>query len=425
MRKTNYFLFLFLSAFGYSQNIIWQKSFGSIKDEFSYAIQAASTGGFVIAGSTESPTNPTFNGTKGMNDFFLVKTGDNGNQSYNQSFGGTMNDEITSIVEYSNNIVMAGASTSSDMDVTANHGEMDAWIVNFYNGSIAWRNNYGGSHYDRISSLKRTVDGGFVFAGATESTDGDLSFKTTSVTDGWIVKLNSTGGIVWQKVLAAIPDVNQSTTANAVEPTTDGGYIIAGNGVRTFEERTDLQLWVAKLDSAGNTEWSKVYDGDDDDEATSVLQTSDGGYIIAGYTKTTNNLGDIPTATPGIKYWILKLDASGNTTWSKTYSGSLSNFARSIIQTADGGYIVAGDSYSDAENYEGSRDYDYYVIKIDSSGNVQWQKKYGGSGLDRAFSIIQAPDGNYVVTGYSDSTDGDITSNNGGFDIWTIKINGN
>lgn len=271
--------------------------------------------------------------------------------------------------------------------------------------------------------MKKTADGGGIFAGFTESNDGDLAFKTTDNTDAWIVKLTASGAIDWQKVLVGNPLATELyTVANAIEQTADGGYIVCGTTLKTFELYADAEIWVAKLDSSGNTEWSTFFgDSTNSDYGSSVLQTADGGFLVMGSTTVYNaseNYNEIKIA-------LAKLASDGSLVWQKTYSDSISNFGRGMIQTTDGNYVIVGDSYAAANNYHGSRDYDFYVLKIDESGTLLWQKKYGGSGVDRAFAVAEAPDGNYVVTGFTDSTDGDVTSNNGGFDIWTLKINKN
>lgn len=423
-RKTSVLSLLLVSVFGFSQNLLWQKSYGGTGNEFSSAIQSASNSRFVVVGSTDSPETLAWpSGTIGMKDFLLMNLDDNGTKIYSVNFGGTENDEIFSVVEHSFNVTLAGSTNSTDNDVTGNHGAMDAWVVNYYNGAVTWKYNYGGTRYDHISCLKKTADGGFVFVGFTESSDGDLSFKTNNNTDAWVVKLSSAGAVQWQKVLVGNPSSAEIfTVANAVEQTSDGGYILTGTTQKTVGNLTDTDIWTARLDSAGNTVWSVFFgDPENSDQGEKVMQTSDGGFLVMG-SSTIYNAADHANE---IKIRVAKLTSDGTMAWQQTYGDSFSTFGRGMMRTSDGHFVIVGDTYSDANNYRGSDDYDFYVLKISEAGALQWQNKYGGSALDRAYAVAEANDGNYVVVGSTNSTDGDVTVNNGGFDIWTIKLSKN
>jgi len=194
---------------------------------------------------------------------------------------------------------------------------------------------------------------------------------------------------------------SSSDYVKSIQQTTDGGYIVAGS-TYSFAAGV-IDFWVLKLDSSGNVTWQKTYGGSGGDSASSIQQTTDDGYIVAGYTNS--------FAAGVIDFWVLKLDSSGNVTWQKTYGGSESDFASSIQQTTDGGYIVAGSTHS-----FGAGDEDFWVLKLDSSGNVTWQKTYGGSGGDSASSIQQTTDGGYIVAGSTHSFGA------GSSDIWILKL---
>jgi hypothetical protein len=176
--------------------------------------------------------------------------------------------------------------------------------------------------------------------------------------------------------------------ASSVQQTSDGGYIVAGY-TYSFGAGGD-DIFLIKTYANGNLQWAKTYGGTWDDWARSVRQTSDGGYIVAGFTGSFGAGGD--------DIFLIKTDANGNISWAKTYGGTYSDYAYSVQQTSDGGYIVAGYTYS-----FGAGDYDIFLIKTDANGNVQWAKTYGGTSDDWAFSVQQISDGGYIVAGYTGS----------------------
>ena len=232
--------------------------------------------------------------------------------------------------------------------------------------------------------------------------------------------------IIWDKTYGG----SKNDSLTSIQQTTDGGYVVAGitwsndGDVSDGYDRGLTDFWVVKLDGSGNKVWDKTYGGSDYDYVESIQQTSDGGYIVAGYTY--SNDGDVSDGNNGgSDYWIVKLDGSGNKVWDKTYGGSSYDYAESIQQTSDGGYIVAGyTSSNDGDISDGNNGgYDYWVVKLDGLGNKVWDKTYGGSYGDYAESIQQTSDGGYILAGYTSSNDGDVSDgNDGGLDYWIIKL---
>jgi uncharacterized delta-60 repeat protein/uncharacterized repeat protein (TIGR02543 family) len=192
--------------------------------------------------------------------------------------------------------------------------------------------------------------------------------------------------------------------AYSIQQTSDGGYIVAGR-TSSFGAGYD-NFWVLKLDSDGAVSWQKRYGGAGNDYATSIQQTSDGGYIVAGFTASFGASGD--------DFFVLKLNSDGTVAWQKRYGGTADDVANSIFQTSDGGYIVAGETMSFGAGY-----YDFWVLKLNSDGTVLWQKTYGGASLDHPYSIQQTGDGGYIVAGETRSFGA------GNFyDFWVLKLNG-
>ncbi|MFC1955407.1 hypothetical protein ACFLWZ_02565 [Chloroflexota bacterium] len=259
-------------------------------------------------------------------------------------------------------------------------------------GSL-WAMNFGGSSDDCAYSIQQTADGGYIVAGLTESFGaGDEDF--------WVVKLTSNGQISWQKAYGG----SLKDRAYSVQQTTDGGYIVAGSTDSFGAGSKDY--WVVKITSNGSVEWQKTYGGVDPERARCIQQTTDGGYIVAGYT---NSFG-----AGSSDIWILKLASNGNVQWQKTYGGSSSESTWSVQQTSDGGYIVAGWTES-----SGAGNSDYWVLKLSSEGNVQWQKSYGGVDDDDPYSVRQTADGGYIVVGVTESFGA------GAEDFWVLKLASN
>ena len=220
--------------------------------------------------------------------------------------------------------------------------------------------------------------------------------------------------IEWQKSLGG----SHEDIANSIVQTKDGGYIIAGHsnsidGDTTWNWNNDF--WIVKLNNIGSIEWQKSFGGSNGDIANSIKQTSDGGYIIAG--KSNSNNVSVSGNHGGNDYWIIKLDNNGILQWQKSLGGSLDDIAYSVDQVLDGGYVIAGKSNSndgDVTNHHGSSMYyDSWIVKLDTNGNIEWQNSIGGNNDDIGLSIKQTSDGGFIVGGNSWSNDGDVTGHHG------------
>jgi hypothetical protein len=405
--------------------IEWQKCLGGTNWDYAYSIHQTTDGGYVVAGWTAS-NDGDVSGNHGGADYWLVKLDAAGNIQWQKCLGGTNWDYAYSIHQTTDGgYVVAGTTGSNDGDVSGNHGNYDYWVVKSdASGNIQWQKCLGGTGDDYAYSIQQTTDGGYVVAGWTASNDGDVSGYHGGW-DYWVVKLDASGNIQWQKCLGG----TSNDEANSIQQTTDGGYVVAG---RTESNNGDVSgnhggrdYWVVKLNASGNIQWQKCLGGTSGETAYSIQQTTDGGYVVAG--QTLSNDGDVSGNHSFISdYWVVKLDASGNIQWQKCLGGTGGEQAYSIHQTTDGGYMVAGYSTSndgDVSGNHGGRD--YWVVKSDASGNIQWQKCLGGTGDDYAYSIQQTTDGGYVVAGFTDSYDGDVSGNHGNWNYWIVKFTDN
>ncbi|MCC6012044.1 T9SS type A sorting domain-containing protein [Candidatus Caldipriscus sp.] len=358
------------------------KTYGGIGYDFSYSVQQTSDGGYIVAGATSS-----FGA--GSGDIILIKTDANGNISWAKTYGRAGWDEARSVQQTSDGgYIVAGRTNSFGA------GSYDIILIKTNaNGNISWAKTYGGTDYEEASSVQQTSDGGYIVAGRT------YSFGAGGY-DIILIKMNANGNISWAKTYGG----TDYEEASSVQQTSDGGYIVAGATSSFGAGGYDIIL--IKTDANGNISWAKTYGGTDWDFASSVQQTSDGGYIVAGYTYS--------FGAGSYDIILIKTDANGNISWAKTYGRAGWDEARSVQQTSDGGYIVAGYTYS-----FGAGSYDIILIKTDANGNISWAKTYGGTDWDEARSVQQISDGGYIVAGrtYSFSVGSD--------DIFLIKTDAN
>jgi hypothetical protein len=253
----------------------------------------------------------------------------------------------------------------------------------------------GGKDYDCGYSLIQTSDGGYAIAGTT------TSFGPVGA-DVYLVKLDANGNLQWTRTIGG----PESEGGNSIIQTSDGGYAIAGNSYSFVAGGYDV--YIVKLDANGNLQWTKTIDGPNYEEGRSLIQTSDGGYAIAGYTRSFG-AGEADV-------YVVKLDANGNLQWTKTIGGKEDDEGFSLIQTADGGYAIAGYTTAGYIEYSGAGESDVYVVKLDAHGNLQWTKTIRGKGWDVGRSLIQTSDGGYAIAGAT------ISFGAGGVDVYVIKL---
>jgi hypothetical protein len=377
MKVNSFLIFLIISfkAFGQAPGIEWQNTIGGSNGEAIRSIQQTLDGGYILGGDSRSN--------------------------------------------------ISGDKTENSM------GGDDYWVVKLDSlGNIQWQNTIGGIDDDLLYSIQQTLDGGYILGGTSQSyISGDKTETNLGIEDYWVVKLDTAGNIEWQNTIGG----NNDEALFSIEQTSDGGYILGGtsnspvSGDKTENSMGSYDYWIVKLDSSGNIQWQNTIGGWDVDNLYTIRQTNDGGYIAAGESrsiisgdKTENNMGDYD-------YWILKLDNMGSIIWQNTIGGNMRDWTASIQETFDGGYIVAGNSISNisgdkTENCFGS--YDYWIVKLNSVGNIMWQNTIGGNSFEVTWSIKQTPDAGFILGGFSDSNiSGDKTENSlGSYDCWVLKL---
>jgi len=347
------------------------------------------------------------------------------NVIWQKCLGGTLPEEAFAMQQTSDGgYIVVGFTHSNNGDVSGKHRGGDAWAVKLdKNGKIQWQKCLGGRYLDEAFAVQQTSDGGYIVAGETSSEDGDVS-GNHGWSDAWVVKLDKSGNIQWQKCLGG----SDYDFAYAVQQSSDGGYIVVGsaksNNGDVSGNHGNADAWVVKLDKSGEIQWQRCLGGKGEDAARAVQQSSDGGYIVAGYTWSED--GDVSSNHGYDDAWVLKLDKTGNIQWQMCLGGSNSERAYAIQETSDEGYIVAGFTVSsdgDVSGYHGGSD--AWIVKLDKNGKIQWQKCLGGSDWEEAYAVQQTLDGGYVMAGHTNSTGGDVSGNHGNDDVWVVKLDKN
>ncbi len=305
-------------------------------------------------------------------------------EGWNKTYGGTSTDFGESVVQTSDGGYALAGSTNS-----YGAGSSDFWLIKTDSvGTMQWNKTYGGTGSDYASSVVQTSDGGYAMIGRTGSYGAGLR-------DFWLVKADGAGNMQWNKTYGG----TSADDGESVVQTGDGGYALAGS--TNSYGAGSLDSWLIKTDSAGNMQWNKTYGGASGDVAVSVVQSVDGGYALAGYTRS--------YGAGGADFWLVKADSFGNTQWNRTYGGTGDDQARSMVQTLDGGYALAG--------FTGGLDVDFWLVKTDSLGNMQWSKAYGGANWEFAWSVIQTSDAGYAIAGVSSP---DLMGP-APYDFWLVK----
>jgi len=382
----------------------WAKTYGGSNEEESYSVQQTSDGGFIMAGYTNS-----FGA--GGTDAWVVKLDSDGTISWEKTYGGSDYDWASSIQQ-----TIDGGYIVVGYTETFGAGGADAWVMKLNStGGVVWEKTYGDIASDEAISVQQTIDGGYIVAGRIHA-DLICSDYSTPCTkdehcpagetcldnsDIWVLKLNSDGTISWQNRYGG----NDYDSASCIQQTLDEGYIVAGDTWSSISGMTnDSDIVVMKLDSSGNVSWQKSYGDIDNDSVGCIRQTTDGGYILAGDSRSFGGISNI---------WVLKLNSNGTISWQKTYGGMWS-FGSSVQETTAEGYIVAGDTFSFGAGW-----FDSWVLKLNSDGTISWQKTYGGSDIEWTNFMQETTDLNYIVAGTSYSFGA------GESDSWVLKIDSN
>ncbi|MEO8086195.1 MAG: T9SS type A sorting domain-containing protein [Bacteroidota bacterium] len=412
--------------------IEWQKCYGGSNYEDAWCLINTSDSGYLFSGDTYSNNGSVF-GNHGMNDLWVVKSDGTGNLQWQICLGGTNDDLGTKAIQVSDGgYLISGATNSNDGDVSGNHGGSDTWVIKLDSmGSIQWQKCFGGSSYeDRTQSIIETNDHDFIITSSTLSNDGDVSGNhDVNFWDIWIIKIDNNGSLLLQKCIGG----TQNDHPTDLFQTREGNFLLTAEihssdgdiTTTTYGGWTDF--WISLLDTNLNIIWQSVYGGSGDDLARSAKQTRDGGFVIGG--STTSNDFDVSGNHSIISqdYWLIKIDSTGDLQWQKCLGGMHFEDAFSIDTTLDGGILIAGISESEDGDITAAVDTlssNWWVVKLDSVGTILWDKSLGGSDQEEAQAIRTTPDGGCIILGYTSSNDLDVTGGgyHGGQDFWAVKL---
>lgn len=357
--------------------------------------------------------------------------------SFNKLYGGNEFDIGTYVVATKDGGFITCSSTKSSNTGTLigvnNNGGYDIWIQKFYsNGKLEWQKLWGGLGDDYGLSIQQISDGGYIMSGSSYSSNtGSLTgLINNGDVDALIIKFDNAGNIIWQKLLGG----SSRDICYSVKQTNDGSFIASGRsstgaspGLTGFLKD---DAWVFKLDSTGNLIWQKLFGGTEDEYLNNVLESQYGGFVLSGFSYTSNT-GTLTDNTNFGKsdVWIMKIDENGIIQWQRLLGGSEIDLTESLIETKDGSILVVGSSFSSASGSFGSiinnGTRDAIAIKLDYAGNIIWQTMLGGSADDRFNNIVETEDGDYLISGLSNSTNsGTLTgiTTNGLVDAWVLKM---
>ena len=350
-----------------------------------------------------------------------------------KTFGGSKNDSGQSVIATNDGgYAILGFTQSNDGDITDSQNQnYKYWVLKFSNQDVLeWSKTYGGTLDDRGQSIIQTSDGGYALLGSSTSNDGDVSNNSGSV-DLWLAKLNVSGDIVWQNSFGFL-GIDSGTS---IIETADGGYLLtgvldvtasggAGNSNRMTSRHAGGDYWVLKLSALGAMEWSRYYGGNFTDTPEGVVQLNDGGYMIVGGSDSDDT--DISSNIGSYDFWVIRISATGELVWEKSFGGEEIDEARAIVATSDGNFLIAGDTRSDSNDVSLNRgSADMWVLKIDGSGNILWENTFGGTNFDVARATIKSQDNGFILAGSSRSDNGDVSQNKGQNDAWVVKIDSN
>ena len=376
----NVIILMVVSTFSLFGNV-FEKTFGGIYEDYGHSVQQTTDGGYIIVGESE---------LSGVFEGYLIKTDSIGNEEWSRDFGGAAADG-----GYSVQLTTDGGYIITGYTNSQGAGNTDIWLIKTDStGNGEWNKTFGGTDEDKGNSVQQTADGGYIITGYTYSYGGGGR-------NVWLIKTDSSGTEEWNKNFGGT-DWDESFL---VKQTADSGYIIAGYTYSYGAGNADV--WLIKTDSTGIEEWNKTFGGTEADAGYSVHQTTDGGYMVTGYTE-----------SYGVGWWanvwLIKTDSIGNEEWNKTFGGTDIDKGYSFQQTTDGGYVITGNTKS-----YGAGGYDVWLVKTDSIGNEEWNKTFGGIADDFGSSVQQTTDGGYIITGHTASYGAGET------DVWLIKTDEN
>lgn len=367
--------------------------------------------------------------------YSVLKLDRKGNKEWEKTYGGNRNDELRSVIQTSDGGYLIGGQSNSDAggDKTDSAYSIgtDYWIIKITaDGTKQWDKTYGGTGADNLATAVQTSDGGYLLGGLSNSpANGIKTENPYGESDSWVIKLDANGTKEWDKTLGGSLRDDVSSLIQA----SDGGYIVGCNsdseisGNKTAGSKGSYDYWIVKLSASGTKLWDKTYGGNGFDRGPVIARTEDNGYLLAGNSSSGSDGDKTAPAFGDDDLWIVKINSEGEKQWDKSYGGNEYDLIHSIQPTSDGGYLIGMVYYSDLGDTktDPTRDLDdNWIIKIDANGSKLWDKNLGGSptSVSTLAGAFTTSDGGYLITGYSYSNNPGGDKTEVGQGVWTVKL---
>jgi gliding motility-associated-like protein len=394
-------------------SLYWQRYYGGTKVDFLGLLLKTADTGFLIGGNGQS-TDGDFNGiNNGSSDFEVVKLDVCGRKVWSKISGGNSIDLLYGIKETTEHgFLLSGYTSSTNLPNGYHGGVSDAIVCKLdANGNTQWLKTFGGSNVDFLHNSIFFSDSSCMIVGCTTSTNGDGDPQAASK-NGWLLKLDKNGNVIWKKFLG-----NAGSILYDIVASNDGGFLICGT--TTIAGASNVLL--IKIDSSGNQLWEKNYGGSGEDFPYSMKKTISGGYILNCNTK--SNDGDVTGNHGDQDAWVLCIDANGNLLWQKSVGGSAFELMRSVTVLTDDTYVFSGYSNSiDGDITQNTGQSVAFAFCLNNTGVLLWTKCYGGSKRDEFYGAESNPDGSIMLSGFTSSSDGDISGSHASGDFMLLKL---
>ena len=420
--RTTCAMFLLYNTAG-AQDILWEKSYGGKQAEHLLDAQPTADYGFILAGASLSAKSGNKEESNvGDLDYWIWKMDEDGQPEWQKNIGGTGPDLLYSIRNTRDGgFILAGTSESQKggKKLDSCRGKEDIWVIKLNaKGSEEWQKTIGGPGQDVVKAIVPTSGGGYIIGGSSSSPASLKILKgaddpygkwedSRGGLDYWIIRLDDKGKVTWQRTLGG----QYADILESIEPTSDGGFIVGGysNSPSSTDKAQDNygagDYWVVKLDKDGATEWETIYGGEEDDHLYAIHQTKDGGYILGGSSASASTGNKSRSNRKGTDFWILKLDEKGGITWQQNYDTGKVDVLTSLVENNDGTYLLGGYAQSEVTGQVNKSDKqeinDYIAIKIAADGEELWKQSVGSNGEDLLKKLTETRDGGYLLAGTS------------------------
>lgn len=385
----------------------FKKVYGGSSYDAAFTCVPGIDGGYVLSGISES-NDGDVTSAHGFSDLWLFKIDASGNIVWSQTYGGSGEEFLAAaLVPVTDGYILAGGTTSTDGNVTISKDEFrQHWLFKVdKQGNILWQKKFSEHEGAQILSLVKAKNGDLIGSGYV--------FPPGGPSDAWLFRLTSNGDLIWEKTYDDLTE-----TAVNVAETANGDLIVSGSAIES-NNTSQQDALLFRTNGAGQLKWSKSFGGSAIDNGNGILATSDGGALMTGITYSNDGIASGSHANEDIL--VIKVDESGNVEWSKLFGGAGGEIdTRCVIETSDHNYIFSATSYSQNGDMPGNKEYDAWILTLNSAGSIVGKKQFGGNSLDIIYALLPQGESKFLAAGTTTSTTGDFTSAHGGYEAWVF-----